>query len=67
MIVRKGIKKDLPEVLELIKELAEYEKALDQVSNSVGDLKKMIWKISCLRFIYCGDRQQNSWDGNNFF
>ena len=39
MIVRKGIKKDLPEVLELIKELAKYEKALDQVSNSVGRLE----------------------------
>ena len=40
MIVRKGIKKDLPEVLELIKELAKYEKALDQVSNSVGRLEE---------------------------
>ena len=40
MIVRKGIKKDLPEVLELIKELAKYEKALDQVSNSVDRLEE---------------------------
>ena len=40
MIVRKGVKKDIPEVLELIKELAEYEKALDQVSNSVERLEE---------------------------
>ena len=33
--IRKGIKEDLPEVLELIKELADYEKALDQVANTV--------------------------------
>ena len=39
MIVRKGIKKDIPQVLDLIKELAEYEKALDQVSNTVERLK----------------------------
>ena len=39
MIVRKGIKKDIPQVLDLIKELAEYEKALDQVSNTVERLE----------------------------
>lgn len=33
--IRKGTKKDLPRVLELIKELAVYENALDQVSNTV--------------------------------
>ena len=30
--LRKGIKQDLPQVLALIKELADYENALDQVS-----------------------------------
>ena len=39
MIVRKGIKEDIPQVLDLIKELAEYEKALDQVSNTVERLE----------------------------
>tara|TARA_B100002051_G_C16721119_1_gene632508 strand:- start:1738 stop:2190 length:453 start_codon:yes stop_codon:yes gene_type:complete len=39
MIVRKGIKKDIPQVLNLIKELAEFEKALDQVSNTVERLE----------------------------
>ena len=31
-IVRKGVKKDLPYVLKLIKELADYENSLDQVN-----------------------------------
>ena len=35
MKIRKGIKEDLPQVLDLINELAEYEKALDQVINTV--------------------------------
>ena len=35
MNIRKGIKTDLPRVLELIKELALYERALDEVSNTV--------------------------------
>lgn len=39
MIVRKGKKQDIPQVLDLIKELAEYEKALDQVSNTVERLE----------------------------
>jgi len=35
----KGKKQDIPQVLDLIKELAEYEKALDQVSNTVERLE----------------------------
>ena len=38
-IIRKGVKKDLSSVLELIKELADYENALDQVSITLEDLK----------------------------
>ena len=30
--IREGIKTDLPAVLKLIQELAEYEKAIDQVT-----------------------------------
>ena len=33
--VRKGIKKDIPQVLNLVKELADYENALERVSNTV--------------------------------
>ncbi len=38
--IRKGTKADLPDVLELIKELAEFEKALDEVSVTLEDLEK---------------------------
>lgn len=33
--IRKGEKRDYLQVLELIKELAEYEKALDEVTNTI--------------------------------
>ena len=35
MNIRKGTKQDLPRVLELIKELAEYERAPHEVTNTV--------------------------------
>ena len=38
--VRKGVKKDLPQVLALIKELADYEKSLDQVDVTLEQLEK---------------------------
>ncbi|MEP1035357.1 GNAT family N-acetyltransferase [Ekhidna sp.] len=38
--LRKGEKKDLPAVLNLIKELAEYEKALEQVANTVSKMEE---------------------------
>jgi GNAT superfamily N-acetyltransferase len=37
--IREGKKEDLPQVLELVKELAEYEKALHQVSNTVEEME----------------------------
>ncbi|MFM8913535.1 MAG: N-acetyltransferase family protein [Flammeovirgaceae bacterium] len=37
--VREGKKEDLPQVLELVKELAEYEKALHQVTNTVAQME----------------------------
>ncbi|MEM7108159.1 MAG: GNAT family N-acetyltransferase [Bacteroidota bacterium] len=40
MKIRAGVKEDLPQVLELIKELAEYEKGLDQVTNTVEMMEK---------------------------
>ena len=33
--IRKGKEEDLPQVLDLIKELAEYEKMPDEVDNTV--------------------------------
>ena len=38
--IRNGAKKDLPRVLELIKELALFEKASDQVSNTVERMEQ---------------------------
>lgn len=38
--IRAGRKEDLPRVLELIKELAEYERAADEVINTVEMLEK---------------------------
>jgi len=37
--IRSGTKNDLPRVLELIKELAEYEKALNEVTNTIAMLE----------------------------
>lgn len=38
--IRKGEKKDLPQVLELIYELARFEKAKDEVTNTVKDMEQ---------------------------
>ena len=38
--IRKGSKEDLPQVLDLIRELAAYEKALDQVDNTVERMEE---------------------------
>ena len=37
--IRKGVKEDLPSVLELIKELANYEKSLEEVTITLKDLE----------------------------
>ena len=37
--IRKGRREDLPEVLALIKELAEYERAADEVENTLEQLE----------------------------
>tara|TARA_B100000315_G_C14489427_1_gene546842 strand:+ start:605 stop:1093 length:489 start_codon:yes stop_codon:yes gene_type:complete len=37
--IRQGIKKDLPSVLKLIKELAEYENSLDQATITLKELE----------------------------
>lgn len=40
LIIRIGEKKDIPQVLELIKELALYEKAPQEVTNTVEQMEK---------------------------
>lgn len=40
VIVREGRKEDLPQVLELVKELAAYEKAAHEVSNTLEMMEK---------------------------
>lgn len=39
-LIREGVKEDLPQVLELIKGLAKYENALDQVTNTVEAMEE---------------------------
>jgi GNAT superfamily N-acetyltransferase len=41
--IRQGKEPDIPQVLELIRELAEYEKALDQVQNSEERMKEELF------------------------
>ncbi len=38
--IREGIKSDLPQVLALVKELAEYENSLEQVTNTVAQMEQ---------------------------
>ena len=40
VIIRKAIKEDIPFVLDLIKELALYEKAPQEVTNTVEEMVK---------------------------
>ncbi len=40
MTIREGRKEDLPRVLELVKELAEYERASHEVINTVEEMEK---------------------------
>ncbi|MFY0651497.1 MAG: GNAT family N-acetyltransferase [Cyclobacteriaceae bacterium] len=38
--IRKGVKSDLVQVMELVRELAEYEKALDEVTNTMEAMEE---------------------------
>lgn len=40
MMIRKGTREDLPHILRLIKELAAYEKAPDEVTVTLSDLEQ---------------------------
>ena len=40
IVLRRGVETDLPQVLDLIKELAEYEKAPDAVTNTLAAMQR---------------------------
>jgi GNAT superfamily N-acetyltransferase len=40
ILIRKGVKSDLPQVLELIRELAVFEKNPDEVTNTLSSLEE---------------------------
>jgi len=40
IVIRKGKKEDLPRALELVMELADFEKAPDAVTNTVADMER---------------------------
>lgn len=40
ILIRKGLKTDLPQVLNLVKELAAYEKAPDEVAVTIGEMEQ---------------------------
>ncbi len=77
--IRKATKNDLPAVVDLIKELAEYEKALHEVTISVHELEKdgfnenpLFWiilaevndKIVGMSFYYI---RYSTWTGRNLY
>ncbi|MBF9238794.1 GNAT family N-acetyltransferase [Hymenobacter sp. BT683] len=40
IVLRRGVEADLPQVLALIKELAEYERAPEAVTNTLADMQR---------------------------
>ncbi len=40
IVLRRGVEADLPQVLALIQELAEYERAPDAVTNTLADMQR---------------------------
>jgi GNAT superfamily N-acetyltransferase len=56
--IRRGIKSDLPRVLELIKELAQFERALDQVSNTVERMEEEGFGLNSIYGFFVAEREQ---------
>ncbi len=48
VIIRPATEKDFPEILSMIRELAEYEKAPEKVTNSVEQMKREKDLFRCL-------------------
>ena len=40
IVIRKGVKKDVPAILKLIKELAHYENSDNEVTITIEELKR---------------------------
>ena len=54
--IREATKDDLPRALELIKELAEYEKALDEVENTVEMMERDGFGVNPVFGMYVAER-----------
>lgn len=57
--IRKATKEDLPQVLELVKELALYEKAPEEVTITLQDLEKDGFGEHPLYWIILAENEQN--------
>ncbi len=60
--IRKATETDFPAILELIKELAEFEKAPEKVTNTVGQMLDEKELFRC--FIASGESGEISWNGS---
>lgn len=58
IIIRKGKKEDLNQVLQLIKELAEYEKAPQEVTITVEELEKDGFGENPLYWLWIAEHEQ---------
>jgi GNAT superfamily N-acetyltransferase len=58
IIIREGKKEDLPQVLTLVKELAEYEKALHEVSNTVAQMEEDGFSNSPIYGFFVAEKEQ---------
>ena len=56
-LIRKGVKEDLPIVFELIKELADYENGLDQVSTTVESMERNGFGSEALYEFYIAEHE----------
>jgi len=57
--IREGKKEDLPRVLELIRELAEFEKALDEVNNTVEMMERDGFGSTPVFGLYVAEKEGN--------
>ena len=64
MIIRKGISSDMPAVLELIKELAAFEKEPDAVVVTIDDLVRDGFSENPLFHCFVAEEDQESNEGN---
>jgi len=57
-VIRRGIKSDCPRTLELIYELAEYEKAPEEVSISLADLEEDGFGAQSIYKLFVAEKDQ---------